>query len=102
MFKLKKTSVKARFRYGWCYKCQDDAQLCPDCGYCYGCCECQGGNQMPKFVVYYSYDLKDREDNYMAGDKNTFIIEADDRRLIDGKEIIAKVRRIAQDHCKKG
>ena len=52
---------------------------------------------MPKFVVYYSYDLKDREDNYMAGDKNTFIIEADDRRLIDGKEIIAKVRRIAQD-----
>ena len=57
---------------------------------------------MPKFVVYYSYDLKDREDNYMAGDKNTFIIEADDRRLIDGKEIIAKIRRIAQDHCKKG
>ena len=57
---------------------------------------------MPKFVVYYSYDLKDREDNYMAGDKNTFIIEVDDRRLIDGKEIIAKVRRIAQDHCKKG
>ena len=57
---------------------------------------------MPKFVVYYSYDLKDREDNYMAGDKNTFIIEADDRRLIDGKEIITKVHRIAQDHCKKG
>lgn len=40
IMKLSKKQTGLRFRYGWCYKCQDDANLCPDCGYCYGCCEC--------------------------------------------------------------
>lgn len=38
--KLSKKQTGVRFRYGWCYKCEDDAQLCSDCGYCHGCCEC--------------------------------------------------------------
>lgn len=57
---------------------------------------------MPKFEVFYSYDLHDRNDKYMAGDKTSFLIEADDRRLIDTKELREEISRMAQSHCQKG
>lgn len=52
-----------------------------------------------QFRVYYSYDIRDKEDNYAVGDKSTFIMEADDRRLIDGKVVIARIQQIAKEKC---
>ena len=52
-----------------------------------------------QFKVYYSYDIKDKESNYAAGDKNAFVIEADDRRLIDSKIVIARIQQIAKEKC---
>ena len=34
-----------------------------------------------------------------VNDKNAFVIEADDRRLIDSKIVIARIQQIAKEKC---
>jgi len=54
-----------------------------------------------EFKVDYSYMIVDKQSNYVASGKESFVLEASSRNDIDTKEIIAKVRRIVEQKCKK-
>lgn len=57
---------------------------------------------MKEFRVNYSYLIVDKQSEYADSGKENFVLEARSRNDIDTKEVIARVRRIVEDKCKKG